>query len=125
MVERSIAALNARDIDGYLACCTKDIKLVTPFDVVGGAYEGIEGIGRFFTDIEEAAPDFRVELDGVKEVDGKRLIAFLRTSSRGRASGIPMAASTANVYDVLDDKITRIRIFLDRDEALQAVGLAE
>src|SRR5271154_759595 len=28
---------------------------------VGGVYEGIDGIGRFLTDIEDAAADFRIE----------------------------------------------------------------
>jgi hypothetical protein len=92
---------------------------------VGGVYEGIDGIGRFFTDIEEAGPDFRIELDGVEEVDSERVIAFLRTSSTGRASGIRMAARQTNVYDLIHGKISHIRIFFDRQEALNAVGLEE
>src|SRR6202140_4001722 len=123
LVERAIAAINARDIEGYLACCTEDVKLETPMAAVGGVYEGIDGIRRFFADIEDAAPDFRIELDGVEEVDSKRVLAFLHVSSTGRASGIRMAMPLTNVYDLIDGKITRIRIFLDRQEALKAVGL--
>ena len=92
---------------------------------VGGVYEGIDGIRRFLTDVEDAAPDFRIELDGVEEVDSKRVVAFLRTSSTGRASGIRLAAPTTNVYDLIDGKISHVRIFLDRQEALKAVGLEE
>ena len=92
---------------------------------VGGVYEGIDGIRRFLTDVEDAAPDFRMELDGVEEVDSKRVLAFLRSSSTGRASGIRMAWNSTNVYDLIDGKISHIRIFLDRQEALKAVGLAE
>ena len=125
LVERAIAAINARDIEGYLACCTENVKLETPMAADGGVYEGIDGIGRFFTDIEEAGPDFRIELDGVEEVGSKRVLAFLRTSSTGRASGIRLALSLTNVYDLIGGKISHIRIFLDRDEALKAVGLAE
>ena len=125
LVERAIAAINARDIEGYLACCTENVKLETPMAGVGGVYEGIDGIRRFLTDVEEAAPDFRIELDGVEEVDSKRVIAFLRNSSTGRASGIRMAWPQTNVYDLIDGKISHIRIFIDRDEALKAVGLAE
>jgi ketosteroid isomerase-like protein len=125
LVERAIAAINARDIEGYLACCTENVKLETQMAAVGGVYEGIDGIGRFFTDIEEAGPDFRIELDGVEEVDSKRVIAFLRTSSTGRASGLRMAYHQTNVYDLVDGKISHIRIFLDRQEALKAVGLEE
>jgi ketosteroid isomerase-like protein len=125
LVERAIAAINARDIEGYLACCTEDVKLETPVAAVGGVYEGIDGIGRFFTDIEEAGPDFRIELDGMEEIDSKRVVAFLRTSSTGRASGIPLALTLTNVYDLIDGKISHVRIFLDRQEALKAVGLEE
>ena len=123
LVERAIAAINARDIEGYLACCTENVKLETPMAAVGGVYEGIDGIGRHFTDIEEAGPDLLIELDGVEAVDGKRVIAFLHTNATGRASGIPMALSLTNVYDLIDGKLSHIRIFLDRREALKAVGL--
>jgi ketosteroid isomerase-like protein len=123
VVERAIAAINARDIDGYLACCTEEVKLETPMAAVGGVYEGIDGIRRFLTDIEDAAPDFRMEFDGMEEVDSKRVLAFLRNSSTGRASGIRLAWPQTNVYDLVDGKISHIRIFLDRDEALKAVGL--
>ena len=93
---------------------------------VGGVYEGIDGIRRYFADIEDAAPDFRIELDGVEGVDSKRVIAFLRTSGTGRTSGIRMAPPPlTNVYDLIDGKISRVRIFTDREEALKAVGLEE
>ena len=123
MVERAVAAINARDIAGYLACCTENVKLETPMAAVGGVYEGIDGIRRYFADIEDAAPDFRIEIDSVEGVDSKRVIAFLRTSGMGRASGIRMAPSLTNVYDLIDGKISHIRIFLDRQEALKAVAL--
>jgi ketosteroid isomerase-like protein len=123
LVGRAIAAINARDIEGYLACCTEDVKLETPMAAVGGVYEGIDGIRRFFADIEEAGPDFRIELDRVEEVDSKRVLAFMRTSSTGRASGIRLAATQTNVYDLVDGKISHIRIFFDGREDLKAVGL--
>jgi ketosteroid isomerase-like protein len=125
LVERAIAAINARDIEGYLACCTENVKLETQLAAVGGVYEGIDGIRRFFTDIEEAAPDFRIEVDGVKEVGSKRVLAFMRSSSTGRASGIRLASPSTNVYDLIDGKISRVRIFFDREEALEAAGLDE
>jgi ketosteroid isomerase-like protein len=125
LVERAIAAINVRDIEGYLACCTENVKLETPLAPVGGEYEGIDGIRRFFTDIEEAAPDFRIEVDGVKEVGSKRVLAFMRSSSTGRASGIRLASPSTNAYDLIDGKISRVRIFFDREEALEAAGLDE
>ena len=55
----------------------------------------------------------------------ERAIAFTRTSSTGRVSGIRLGAPFTNVYDLIDGKISHIRIFLDRQEALKAVGLEE
>ena len=36
VVERAVAAVNDRDIDGYLACCTEDIQLQTPVSPIEG-----------------------------------------------------------------------------------------
>jgi hypothetical protein len=30
VVERAIAAINARDTDAYLACCTESVELLLP-----------------------------------------------------------------------------------------------
>jgi len=120
-VRRAIAAINARDIDAYLACCTENVELLTP--LVGAEYLGADGIRRFLTDIEDAGPDFRIEVQTVRAVGDSHALAFVRVGSTGRASGIVTGAETANVYDFIDGKISRVRIFLDRDEALKAVGL--
>jgi ketosteroid isomerase-like protein len=122
-VERAIAALNARDIDGYLACCTEDIELRLP--LVGGVYEGPEGIRRFLTDIDDVGPDFRIEIESLKTIGDDQVLAFVQTSSTGRASGIQTGADTTNVYDLVAGNIRRVRIFFDRREALEAVGLRE
>jgi hypothetical protein len=55
LVERAIAAINARDIEAYRACCTENVKLETPMAAVGGVYEGIDGIRRFLTDGRKAS----------------------------------------------------------------------
>jgi ketosteroid isomerase-like protein len=120
-VRRAIAAINARDIDAYLACCTENVELLLP--MVGAQYLGADGIRRFFTDIEDAGPDFRIEVQRVHAIGDSNALAFLRVGSTGRASGIVTGAETANVYDFIEGKISRIRIFLDRDEALNAVGI--
>jgi ketosteroid isomerase-like protein len=122
-VGRAIAAINARDIDAYLACCSENVELLLP--LVGAEYLGAGGIRRFFTDIEDIGPDFWIEVQRVQAIGDSTAIALLRVGATGRASGIVTGAESANVYDFIDDKISRIRIFLDRDEALKDVGLAE
>ena len=125
VVDRAIAAVNARDIAAYLACCTQDIELHTPVVAVAGVYEGAAGIRRFFADVEDAAPDFRLDLERVRAIGADQVLAFLEITASGRASGLPTGTSTANVYELANGKIRRIRIFADRREALEAVGLSE
>src|SRR3954463_4575665 len=88
-VKQAIAEVNARDIDGYLARCTEDIELLTPLGPIGGTYEGPEDIRRFFADIEDTSPDFRLDLEHAEAIDKDRVLAFMRTSASGGASGIP------------------------------------
>jgi hypothetical protein len=125
IVKKAIAALNAREIDRYLACCTEDVVLRTPLAEIGGVYEGADGIKRFLVDIEDAAPDFRIGVERVESVGPSQVLALLQITASGRSSGIQQDASTANVYDLVDGKINRIQIFLNRRDALKAVGLAD
>ncbi len=89
--------------------------------LAGAEYLGADGIKRFFTDIEDIGPDFRIEVQRVQAIGDSNAIAFLRVGATGRASGIVTGTESANVYDFIDGKISRVRIFLDRDEALKAV----
>ena len=125
MVKRAVEAINRRDIDGYLAWCTEDVQLVTPVADVAGAYDGPDGIRRFFTDIADAAPDFKIVIEGLEAVGPDRVLGFMCVTGTGRASGIPIENATGNVYDIADGKIQRIRVFFDRNQALEAAGLRE
>ena len=139
LVERVVAAVNERDVEGYVGCCADDVKLQTPWSAVEGVYEGSEAIRRFFADLQDTAPNFRLTIERAEPIGDTRVLVFLRASVTGRASGLPAGAlsgelrdapaagdiPTATVYDFADSKITSIRVFVDRDEALEAVGLRE
>ena len=127
LIERAVAAVNARDLDAYLACCTEDVELhVDAFDEVTGVYDGPEGIRRFFADVGDTAPDLHLELARVEPIGEDRAVAFIQGRATGRASGIDFASpASTNVYDLADGKIRRVRIFFDREKALEAVGLRE
>ena len=58
----------------------------------------------------------------MEAVGPDRVLAFMRVTATGRASGIPHEARTGNVYDLADGKIERIRIFIDRSQALEAAS---
>ena len=91
----------------------------------GRGYDGPDGIRRFFTDIGDAGPDFKITIEHLEAIGPDRVLALGRNTGTGRASGIPMEYVTGNVYDFAGGKIQRIRIFFDREQALEAAGLRE
>jgi ketosteroid isomerase-like protein len=134
-VQEVISAVNDRDLDRYLAHCTDSIQLETPWAPIEGAYKGPDAIRRLFSDLRDTLPDFHLVIERLEPIGSDRVLAFLRVSATGRASGITAGAGglsptggdipSANVYDFAGGKIRRIRVFLDRQEALEAVGLPE
>ena len=125
IVQRAVATLNARDVDGYLALCTEDVELHTPLEAFVGVYERRDGIARWLGDVEDAAPDFQIALRDARAVGDDQVVAFAHLGAAGRASGIPLEGESINVYDLIDGKIRRTRVFLDHAEALRTVGLEE
>jgi hypothetical protein len=125
IVRQAVAAANERDIDRYLTFCTDDIELVTPWSEMQGSYEREEGIRRFFADIEDTQPDFHVEIERLETIGDDGVLTFMRAMGSGRTSGVTADLETANVYDLVDGRIRRVRIFMNRRDALAAAGLAE
>ena len=123
-VRRAVAALNERDIDGYLACCTEDVQLFTPTAPLEGAYEGTSGIRRFLSDVQDAGPDFRLAVESLDSPAPELVVASLRATASGRTTGIDADLQITNVYELDNGRIRRVRVFQDRDEALRAAGLS-
>lgn len=54
-----------------------------------------------------------------------KVVALVRWVARGKTSGASGEISMAIVWTVRDQAITRIEFFLDRAQALEAVGLRQ
>jgi ketosteroid isomerase-like protein len=124
-VQRALDAMNHRDVDRYLTCCTDDVELRPPTSAIEGAYEGRAGIRRFFAEIEDTGPDFRLDADTIEAVGPNRVIAFLRATATGRASRAATSLPVTTVYDLADGRIRRVRVFKDRATAIKAAELTE
>jgi hypothetical protein len=135
VVQELISAVNDRDLERYLAHCTENIQLETPWAPVEGVYEGPDAIRRFFSDLRDTLPDFQLVIERLEPIGADRILALLRASATGRASGITAGADvlsatdrdmrTATLFHLVSGKVGRIRVFLDRQEAFEAVGLQE
>ena len=96
----------------------------TDFTMLSGTFEGDDPIGRWVAEQREAWAQLRWELDRIFEF-GDAVVSFYRTIGVGRDSGIEVVREMTGVYRIRNGKIASERIFLDRAEALKAVGLEE
>jgi len=72
--------------------------------------------------------DARIEAEEYRELDGERVLVFVRNSGRGKTSGLAieqMHVKAADVFHVRDGKVTRLVAYWDRDRALADLGLEE
>jgi ketosteroid isomerase-like protein len=92
---------------------------------VDDRYHGHDGIRAYMAQVYEAFQDYRPEVEELLAA-GDKVITLAIEHGRGRGSGATVQAHrTAHVWTMRGDKAIRLDLYLDRDEALQAVGLSD
>lgn len=120
VVERALAAINARDLAAYIDLCHPDWELVTPLAPLEGVLRGDAGIRKFFSNLDEAAVTFRFEVERLQPFPGDRVLAFLRLEFVS-TGGVALSEETANVYELEQGKLRKVHTYRNRDEARKAV----
>jgi ketosteroid isomerase-like protein len=85
---------------------------------------GRAGLARLFAMLRDTWTEFRFEPERFIDC-GDRVVVLVRVVAKGGASGVATGSRTAHVWAVRDGRLTAIEIYLDRAEALAAVGLRE
>jgi ketosteroid isomerase-like protein len=94
-----------------------------PDDV--GEMHGKEAARRYVEDWLETFDDFRTIPEELLDAGDDCVVGVLHVSGRAKISGISTELRYAALYTLRDGKIARVREYANRDEALEAVGLAE
>jgi ketosteroid isomerase-like protein len=124
IAKRAVAAFNRRDLDALLDLATPDSVLSSQLLDAGADFQGREGAERFYRMLDESWEEFRSDVEEYRDL-GDRVLALGRNMGRGKGSGVTIEARTAAILDFQGGKVSRIRLYLDPDEALRAAGLAE
>ena len=74
---------------------------------------------------KSAWDDYELILEEFADLGSDRVLATVRQRGRGKGSGIEIDARFYDLYTLRDGKIVRMDQFMERSEALEAVGLAE
>jgi len=69
--------------------------------------------------------DARFEPMDFIDVDDETVVTVFRVLVPGRASEVPVEAEPAYVLALRDGKILRMRAYLHKDQAFEAVGLRD
>jgi ketosteroid isomerase-like protein len=94
-------------------------------DVMDAAdYRGHMGFTRWLENWSNAWAEFSIEPEEFIDA-GPRVVTVLGMNATGRGSGVAIERQDAIVCEVRDAKIVRLDYYNNREQALQAVGLAE
>jgi ketosteroid isomerase-like protein len=93
-----------------------------PTDPDAAVHRGIDEIARHFRDWGEAFSDLRSEPIEIKG-NGDSVFVWVRLTGQGTLSRLPVESEYAGVWTLREGKVIRVVEYVDRVEALKAVGL--
>lgn len=102
------------------------------FEMVGGLtpgiWNGVAEMTEVWAGLLRAWEGLRAVPEEFRELDGDRVLVYLRNEGRGKGSGIELhgiSAKSANVFTVRGEKVTRLILYWDRARAIADLGLGE
>jgi len=124
-VRRHIEAWNRRDQAAYVASFRSDAEIdwSRARALFRGVYRGREQQKAFWDEFWSTFEDSQLEIHDLTEA-GSEVVVWNTAHMWGR-DGIEVTARSAIVFTVENGEITCLRLFQERAEALEAVGLSE
>jgi uncharacterized protein len=121
-LERGYAALNRGDLSVVLDLLDPDIEWHEPGDSPeAGSHRGRDSFERFFRGWRESFDGFRVEPEQVVQ-RGNEIVAVVRQTGTGRASGVRVETRLAHVWTVVDGRAVRWEAVPEPDDVLHDGG---
>jgi ketosteroid isomerase-like protein len=120
---RAFEAIARGDFAFVQELMAPEVVIVQPPEVPDAkTYEGRDAVMRSWEDWPMQWDDFRMELLDVIDVDDDTVISVTRQRGRGRDSGIEMEFDVYFVGHARDGLTTRMEMFFNREQALDAAG---
>jgi ketosteroid isomerase-like protein len=126
IVRLAYERLNGGDIDGFLDLSAPDIEFRDLPQLPGsGVFIGHDAVRSWYAKLVEAFEALRFEVEGTLEAADDRVVVMNRASGRGRGSGAKVELTFSAVATLDSGKLTKLIVYSDHDEALEAAGLSE
>ena len=131
---RKLYPLGSFDVaaPGALAAWTQRLKEAADPDFVGGAptqqllpmVSSVEEFAEMWRDWLSAWETWTAEISGYEEAAGGRVLVSMEIKARPKEASGEVPVHGANVVQVEEGRVKRVELYLDRDEARRAIGLA-
>jgi ketosteroid isomerase-like protein len=109
----------AREVLRYLH---PDVQWTNAF---GATFRGHLGCAEGFDQLLEAAQSYQIAVHEVTDLGGDHVLTVVGAAMTGTSSGIDVSESVFSTITLREGLILRIDEYLNRPEALEAVGLSE
>lgn len=123
-IREAYAVFNTGDVDAAIAYYTEDVEWHDALDPGFHVFHGREQLRTFWLGVYESLEDFRVEPRRFLRVAEGHYLVLVRSSGRGRASGIEVAREIAQEVRLRDGKVSRLDSHPDAAEAMRRLGLS-
>jgi ketosteroid isomerase-like protein len=126
LLRRFYESFNQGDLDAVLELCTEDVELYKDPEVVemvsAFAPRGQERIAQYLRGWLNSWSDYQARPEEFVQ-SGEEVAAFTRLRARGKNSQFEIEGSMADVFTVRDGRIARFRLYVQRSDALDSLGI--
>ena len=126
LVDRALAAFNVRDLDALAAASHEDLEFVSVLTELDGGTATFRGPGgwvRYFEMMDQTWEDWKIEDIRLTDAGDEGVVATCSIGGTGKLSGASADQTVGITYRLRDEKLWRIRSYLDPAEALAALGI--
>jgi ketosteroid isomerase-like protein len=117
-------AFNRLDMDSIVAWLDPEIELREWPNAPGAqTYHGSDGVRQALDSWFESWEWMRIEILELHETED-RVLVTAHQRAMGKGSKVEVEIKSFNVYTFRDGKVVRIELFIEREPALEAAGLA-
>jgi ketosteroid isomerase-like protein len=124
LINERFAELKAGDLDPLFEFFASDVVIEMVDAPDPETYVGHDGVRQWFDDVYGPWEAVHIAAEGFIQ-SGDWTVAHLHCVLRGEASGVELELPITAVHQFRSGRIARDRLYLDRAEALEAVGLSE
>ncbi|HEX5896836.1 MAG TPA: nuclear transport factor 2 family protein [Thermoleophilaceae bacterium] len=114
-------AFNRGDTDAILELVDPAVSVEDRAVIDGATYEGRDGALSFLAFQAEAFNAQSVELEEVVDTTDE-IVAVILLRGEGPRSGVPLEGRFSHVWEVAGGVVRRLRVYVTKQEALEAAG---